>query len=195
MKDVKSVLISGLGGMGAILVSKILTEGLVQAGYDVKQSESHGMAQRGGPVTTQVRYGEKVYGPVFGKGQADIMVALEQMEAVRSSELLNANGIAIINDYRQESATTASGLEEYPEGCIDAMKQNFRTVVIPAEQIAEELGNPRCMNVVMFGALSRYLDVPEVDWEKVVAENVPEKVRELNVQAYRAGREAAGNAE
>ena len=99
MNDVKSCLLVGVGGQGAILISKIMSNGFMKAGYDVKQSEVHGMAQRGGSVSTQVRWGKKVYGPVFGKGEADIMVALEKMEAVRYAEFLNPNGVAVINDY------------------------------------------------------------------------------------------------
>ena len=114
MGNVKSILLSGVGGQGAILISKILTNGLIKAGYDVKQSEVHGMAQRGGSVTTQVRWGDEVHGPVFGKGQADILIALEQMEAVRYVDFLKPDGVAVINDYKRDSMTTASGIETYP---------------------------------------------------------------------------------
>ena len=120
MNDVKSCLLVGVGGQGAILISKIMSNGFMKAGYDVKQSEVHGMAQRGGSVSTQVRWGKKVYGPVFGKGEADIMVALEKMEAVRYAEFLNPNGVAVINDYAIKSTTIASGQEAYPQGCIEA---------------------------------------------------------------------------
>ena len=126
MQDVKSVIIVGVGGQGAILVSKIMTNGLIQAGYDVKQSEVHGMSQRGGSVSTQVRWGEKVYGPVFGKGCADMLIAMENMEAVRYADFLKPDGVAVINDYERDSMTTASGIEEYPEGCLKAMQEQFR---------------------------------------------------------------------
>ena len=189
--SVKSVLLAGVGGQGAILVSKILTAGLLEAGYDIKQCEDHGMAQRGGSVITQVRFGDKVYGPVFGKGQADYMIALEKMEAVRCAEFLKPDGIAVINDYRQDSATTASGLAEYPEGCVEAMQEQFRCIVVPGEEIARGLGNAKCMNVVMFGAASTILETEGIDWEAVVAETVPAKLRDLNVAAFRAGAEAA----
>lgn len=193
MSEVKSVLLAGLGGQGAILISKIMTNGLIEAGYDVKQSESHGMAQRGGSVTAQLRFGEKVYGPVFGKGQADVMIALEKMEAVRCAEFLKPEGIAIINDYKQESATTASGMEVYPEGCIEAMAEQFKTVAIDAIGIAEGLGNAKCMNVVLFGAASAFLGLEDIDWEAVVGNTVPAKLKELNVKAYNAGKEAVAS--
>src|SRR5699024_1952058 len=101
---------------------------------------------------TQVRWGDKVYGPVFGDGEADILIALEGMEAVRYAPSLKHDGIAIINDYARDSLTTATGLEEYPEGCVEAMEKAYNTIVLKAEEIAEELGDARCMNVVLFGA-------------------------------------------
>ena len=149
------------------------------------------MAQRGGSVSTQVRWGDKVYGPVFGKGEADIMVALERMEAVRYAEFLKPDGVAVINDYAIKSTTIASGAETYPDGCIEAMEKVFRTIAVPASEIALDLGNARCMNVVLFGAMCDSLGCPQIDWEQVVADTVPEKVRELNIRAIRAGREAA----
>ena len=149
------------------------------------------MAQRGGSVSTQVRWGKKVYGPVFGKGEADIMVALEKMEAVRYAEFLNPDGVAVINDYAIKSTTIASGAEAYPAGCIEALARNFKTIAVPASDIAIELGNPKCMNVVLFGAMCDALGCPDIDWEQIVAETVPAKVKDLNLQAFRMGREAA----
>ena len=186
----KSILICGVGGQGTLLMSKTLTAGLVQAGFDVKMSEVHGMAQRGGSVSTQVRWGKKVYGPVFGKGEADILVALEKMEAVRYAEFLKPGGVAVINDYAIKSTTIASGAETYPEGCVEAMEKVFRTIAVPASDMALGLGNAKCMNVVLFGAMCDSLGV-DIDWEEVVAETVPAKVKELNLKAFRAGREAA----
>ena len=191
MQDVKSAIIVGVGGQGAILVSKIMTNGLIQAGYDVKQSEVHGMSQRGGSVSTQVRWGEKVYGPVFGKGCADILIAMENMEAVRYAEFLKPDGVAIINDYERDSMTTASGIEEYPEGCLEAMQKQFKCIVVPANEIAEKLGNPRCMNVVLFGACCGLMGADSVNWEDVVRKVVPAKALELNLAAFRAGLAAA----
>lgn len=191
MANVKSCLLVGVGGQGAILISKIMTNGFMKAGYDVKQSEVHGMAQRGGSVSTQVRWGEKVYAPVFGKGEADIMVALERMEAVRYADFLKNVGIAVINDYAMNSTTVASGAEVYPEGCIEAMQKEFKTIPVKAADIAISLGNAKCMNVVLFGAMCDSLGCPEIDWEQIVAETVPAKVKELNLAAFRAGREAA----
>ncbi len=118
MKETKNILFVGVGGQGTILVSKILTAGLMKAGYDVKMSEVHGMAQRGGSVSTQVRYGKKVYSPIIGRGQADILVAFEKMEAARWSEFLKPDGIVIVNNYEIPSLPIAIGKAEYPQGIL-----------------------------------------------------------------------------
>ena len=186
MNDTKSLILVGVGGQGAILISKILTAGFMRAGFDVKQSEVHGMAQRGGTVSTQVRWGKKVYGPVIGKGEADILIDLERMEAVRYADFLKPDGVAIINDYAMPSTTVAAGLESYPEGCIEEMRKNFKTISLNAGQIAIDLGNAKCMNVVLFGAMCSSLGV-DIDWETIVAETVPEKARKLNLDAFHAG--------
>jgi indolepyruvate ferredoxin oxidoreductase beta subunit len=186
----KSVILVGVGGQGAILTAKILVNGLISKGYDVKMSEVHGMSQRGGSVSTQVHFGDKVYSPVIGKGGADIMVAFEKMEAVRYADFLKPDGIAVINDYAMPSATTAAGLCEYPEGCVEAMQAAFRCHVLDAADIAVSLGNSRCMNVVLFGAMTAVLGMDDIDWETVIRETVPAKSVELNLRAYRAGRDA-----
>ncbi|MDR1797756.1 MAG: indolepyruvate oxidoreductase subunit beta [Clostridiales Family XIII bacterium] len=185
-----NVMLVGVGGQGAILTSRILTQGLIRAGFDVKMSEVHGMAQRGGSVSTQVRYGEKVYSPLFGKGAGDVMVAFERMEALRYAAFLKPGGLAVVNDYRITPMSVAAGGASYPEDAVGAMAEKFRTVAVKAGDIAVELGNARCMNVVLFGALARALgltDLPGVDWEEVVRSVVPEKLVELNLAAYKAG--------
>ena len=187
----KSALLVGVGGQGAILVSKILVAGLMQAGYDVKMSEVHGMSQRGGSVSTQVHWGEKVYSPVIGKGAADIVVAFEKMEAVRYADFLKPDGVAVINDYEIPSSTIAAGLCEYPEGCLEAMQNHFKCFTLNAGEIAMQLGNAKCMNVVLFGAMTKALAMDDIDWEAIIADTVPAKFLELNLAAYRAGRDAA----
>ena len=190
MKETKSALLVGVGGQGAILTAKVLVGGLMKAGYDVKMSEVHGMSQRGGSVSTQVHWGEKVYSPVIGKGAADIVVAFEKMEAVRYADYLKPEGIAVINNYAMESATTAAGLAQYPEGCLEAMQAHFTCHVLNAEAIAESLGNVKCANIVLFGSMVRALGMEEIDWEGVIAETVPPKFKELNLKAFRAGYDA-----
>ncbi len=185
--SVKSVLLVGVGGQGAILVAKILTNGLVAAGFDVKMSEVHGMSQRGGSVSTQVHWGEKVYSPLIGDGAADIIVAFEKMEAVRYANFLKTDGIAVINDYMIAPSTVAAGQVEYPEGCVEAMQKNFECLILDAAKIAIDLGNAKCMNVVLFGAMIKALKMTDIDWEDVIANTVPAKFKELNLAAYRAG--------
>ena len=189
--EVRHAILVGVGGQGAILTAKVLVNGLMKAGYDVKMSEVHGMSQRGGSVSTQVHWGEKVYSPLIGPGAADILVAFEKMEAVRYASFLKPDGVAVINDYAQPSATVAAGLAEYPEGCLEAMEENFKCFTLDAAKIAEELGNPKCMNIVLFGAMTHALGMEEIDWEAVIRETVPPKFLELNLAAYRAGRAAA----
>ncbi|MBR3185707.1 MAG: indolepyruvate oxidoreductase subunit beta [Oscillospiraceae bacterium] len=186
----KHAILVGVGGQGAILTAKVLVGGLMKAGYDVKMSEVHGMSQRGGSVSTQVHWGEKVYSPIIGKGAADILVAFEKMEAVRYADFLKPDGVAVINDYAMPSATTAAGLAEYPEGCLEAMEGAFRCYTLDAAKLAAELGNGKCMNIVLFGAMTHALGMDEIDWESVIRETVPPKFLELNLKAYRAGREA-----
>lgn len=183
-----NIMIVGVGGQGSLLASKMLGHLLVNAGYDVKVSEVHGMSQRGGSVSTQVHWGERVFSPVIGKGAADIIVAFEEMEAVRYADYLKPDGVAVINAYRMDSSTTAAGLAEYPQGCLEAMQKHFRCFILDAERLAQELGNRKCANIVLFGSMVKALDMGGVtDWEAVVAETVPEKLRELNLRAFRAG--------
>lgn len=188
----KSGILVGVGGQGAILTAKVLVNGLMQAGYDVKTSEVHGMSQRGGSVSTQVHWGKKVYAPVIGKGAADIMVAFEKMEAVRYADFLKPDGIAVINDYEMPSSTIAAGLCQYPKGCLEAMKQNFTCFTLDAAHIAISLGNAKCMNIVLFGAMTKALGMDDIDWEDILRKTVPTKFLELNLNAYEAGRDAAG---
>ena len=187
----KSALLVGVGGQGAILTAKVLVAGLMQAGYDVKMSEVHGMSQRGGSVSTQVHWGDKVYSPVIGPGAADIVVAFEKMEAVRYANFLKPGGVAVINDYEMPSSTVAAGLCQYPQGCLEAMQSHFKCYTLNAAQIALDLGSAKCMTIVLFGAMTRALHMDDIDWESVIRDTVPPKFLELNLKAFRAGRDAA----
>ncbi len=186
MSEVKSILLVGVGEQGTILVSKLLTAGLMKAGYDVKMSEVHGMAQRGGSVSTQVRFGDKVWSPIIGRGQADIMVAFEKMEAVRYAEFLKPGATAVINDYEIVPMSVATGAMEYPEGTVEAMKEKFNVISFNAGAIAKDLGNPRCMNVVLFGAMVRALGMDNIDWEEVLKENLKPSILDINLKAFNA---------
>ncbi len=189
MKKVQNVLLSGVGGQGIILASKVLSVGLIEAGYDVKMSEVHGMAQRGGSVTTQVRFGEKVYSPIIGLGQADILVAFEKMEGGKWLEYLNPNGKMVINDFKIPSAPILAGDVLYPEGIIAEIKTKIDDViVVDGPGLAEEVGNPKTMNIAIMGSLIKALGLDEiVDWEKVIGKVVKEKFIDVNVKAFNVG--------
>ena len=191
MKEVKSILFIGVGGQGTILASKILSEGLLRHGYDVKMSEVHGMAQRGGSVTTQVRFGEKVYSPLIEKGKADAIVAFEKSEALRALPYLKEGGHLIVNDYEIHPVPVLIGQEKYPEAVNEVLKSTVEnTVIVKAAEIAKELGNIKAQNVVLLGALLKALDIKEVNWEEVVTSLVPSKAVELNKKALAAGMES-----
>jgi len=183
----KSILICGVGGQGTILMSKVLTAGLVSAGYDVKMSEVHGMAQRGGSVSTQVRYGEKVYSPIIGRGEADVLVAFEKMEAARYADLLKPGGVALINDYEIMPLPVSSGAAEYPQNLVEEMRRAFSVRLIPASEMAKSLGNIRCTNIVLLGALVRAFALEAIDWKAALAESVSQKILSLNLAAFDAG--------
>lgn len=192
MSDVKNILFVGVGGQGIILASKILSKGLIDAGYDVKMSEVHGMAQRGGSVTTQVRYGKKVYSPIIGIGQADIIVSFEKMEAMRWIEYLKPNGKLVVNDYAIPSVPILSGKVEYPKGIIEELKEKVNTISIDAANKAKELGNIKTQNIIMLGALIKAMELDEIDWESVIREEVKEKFVDINIKAFNMGKELVG---
>ncbi len=187
MSDVKNILLVGVGGQGTILASKILSSGLVEAGYDVKMSEVHGMSQRGGNVSTQIRFGKQVFSPIIGKGEADLIVAFEKMEALRWIEYLKKGGKMVINDYEIPSAPILMGKETYPDGIIEELAGKANVAVFKAADVAKELGNSKIMNVVLLGALVKALDIPGIDWEQVIRDNVKKGFEELNIKAFRAG--------
>lgn len=189
--EVKTILLAGVGGQGTILVSRILTQALIDAGYDVKMSEIHGMAQRGGSVSTTVRYGEKVDSPLIGKGAADVLVAFEEMEAVRWSDWLKPEGVIVVNDYRIPPLPVASGAADYPDHCISELESAFRTIAFDAGDQAVKLGNARVMNVILLGAMAEAFGMDEFDWDSALERHVPDRFLEINRQAFETGRKLA----
>lgn len=189
MSEVKNILLVGVGGQGTILASKILSNGLVQAGYDVKMSEIHGMSQRGGNVSTQIRFGKKVYSPIVGKGEADVIVAFEKMEALRWIEYLKKDGRMVINDFEIPSMPIQQGVAKYPEGILDELVHKAKVSVFKAGEIAAELGNSKTMNIVLLGALIKAMDVPGIDWEEIIKQNVKKGFEDINIKAFRTGAE------
>ena len=185
-------LLAGVGGQGTLLASDILAEVGLRIGADVKKSEVHGMSQRGGAVTSHVRWGERVASPLCEKGTVDYFVAQEMLEALRWIEFLRPGGTLLLSDQRIVPASTVFGTDQYPpdQHMILTFKQVAgKVVMIEAQQAAEELGNPRVANSVLLGALSAQLAVPEADWLAVIEARVPHKHVEVNRQAFFAGRE------
>ena len=190
---ITNVLFSGVGGQGIILASKILTKCAFISGYMVKESELHGMAQRGGSVTSHVRFGEDVYSPLIHKGRADFLVALEELEGLRYAYYLKPDGKVILNQKRIIPSSVNPAVAPYPEDVkaqLEAM--GFHVDSVNALEIANNLGNPKVENIIVMGVLSRYMPFPLSVWETVIKESVPAKTIEINLAAFGKGRETTG---
>ena len=185
----KSIMLVGVGGQGTILASKLLTTGLMNAGYDVKMSEIHGMSQRGGSVSSQVRYGKKVYSPVIEIGGADILVSFEKMEALRWLEYLKPEGKIVVNNYRIDSIPVLTGKVIYKEKEIEDELNRLNATIINAADKAKELGNAKVMNIILLGALVKSMNLEDIDWESIIRENIKEKFVDINLQAFKKGME------
>ena len=180
---------AGVGGQGIIMASNILAETLLSAGYDVKKSEVHGMAQRGGSVVCHVRFGKKVYSPLIRKGEVDILYSLEILETLRYTEYLKKDSVIILNNYRLNPPSVSLGAQTYPEGIPDLVKKNFpRTTLIDGVDTAKEAGNPRTVSTVILGHLSRYIDIPDNTWKDIMKDRLPSKIIGVNLKAFNAGR-------
>jgi len=192
MSEVKNILLVGVGGQGTILASKILTSGLMEAGYDVKMSEIHGMSQRGGSVSTQVRYSkDTIASPIVGKGSADIIVAFEKLEALRWLGFLKKDGKIVVNDFEILPAPVLLGKAEYPKDIIEELKSKADVISAKAGEIAADLGNAKAMNVVLLGSLIKALELDDIDWNDQIEKMVKPKFVELNKAALKAGYELA----
>jgi indolepyruvate ferredoxin oxidoreductase, beta subunit len=189
MKESGSVLLCGVGGQGILLASEITSSALLMAGFDVKKSEVHGMAQRGGSVVAHLRYGEKVYSPLIEAGTAGIEVAFEMLEALRYLPFLNRQSRVIVNTQRILPAPVASGSEKYPDDVLDQLRGRGLSVFpVDAFETARSLGENRAVNMVLVGALSVFLPVGEDVFLDVIDKRVPQKVRTVNKKAFLQGR-------
>lgn len=188
MSSVKSIMIVGVGGQGTLLASRILGNALIHHGYDVKISEVHGMSQRGGSVVTYVRYGEKVYSPVVTPGEADIILAFEQLEAARWISYLKKNGILVVNSQTIDPMPVITGATSYPQGIIDQFKEmGIDVTAVDALKLAEEAGSIKAVNVVLIGVIARRMDLEETVWEEAIRSTVPEKFLDMNLKAFALG--------
>jgi indolepyruvate ferredoxin oxidoreductase beta subunit len=187
-KKITNVFIAGVGGQGILLASEILSEVALRRGLDVKKSEIHGMAQRGGSVVSHVRFGDRVHSPVIAEREADLLISFEKMEGLRWVHYLAEDGAAIVNT--QE--IIPSGLDEYPKGFDDEIRKwRPNAFFIDALALAKEAGNARAVNTVMLGAFSNYLDFTEDEWRKAIEARVPKKTIEINSKAFELGRRAS----
>lgn len=183
----KNIMIVGVGGQGTLLTSRILGGLAILGGHDVKLSEVHGMAQRGGSVVTYVRYGETVAEPIVEEGQADVVIAFERLEAVRYAHFLKKEGVLIVNDWRIDPMPVVIGAAQYPENIIEDLSKEHRLFSVNAMEEAKKLGNSRVFNLVVLGIAAKHLDFTKKQWYEVIEETVPQKTVELNKQAFDVG--------
>ena len=186
----KNIMIVGVGGQGTLLTSRIIGKTAMEMGYDVKISEVHGMAQRGGSVVTFVRFGEKVNEPVVEEGQADVIIAFEHLEALRYSHFLKKDGVLVINDCRIDPMTVVIGAKEYPENIIEGLEKNHSVYTIDGQKVALELGNSKVLNSVVLGYAASFIGFDKEAWLAVVESTVPQKTIEINKKAFIEGYEA-----
>ena len=183
-----NIFLAGVGGQGILLASEVIGEAFLRAGYDVKKSEVHGMAQRGGAVTTHLRFGPKVYSPLIEPGAADLLIAFEKLEALRFIHYLKPDGIVVVNSQEIPPAPVSAGQERYPDGIEARLREvSPHVYLVDALAAALALREVRAVNMVMAGAASHFLPLPEEAYADALKARLPARVVEVNLQAYRAG--------
>ena len=183
----KNIMIVGVGGQGTLLTSRIIGKTALEMGYDVKISEVHGMAQRGGSVVTFVRYGEKVNEPVVEEGTADVVIAFERLEALRYAHFLKKDGVLVVNDCRIDPMTVVIGSKQYPENIIENLRESHNVYAIDGQKIAKELGNSKVLNSVVLGYAAKHIGFTKEAFVDMIKKTVPAKTIELNVKAFEEG--------
>ena len=183
----KNIMIVGVGGQGTLLTSRIIGKTAMAEGLDVKISEVHGMAQRGGSVVTFVRFGEQVCEPVVEEGQADVIIAFERLEALRYAHFLKKDGVLVVNDCRIDPMTVVIGAKQYPENILENLKAEHEIYAIDGQKIALELGNSKVLNSVVLGYAAKFIGFSKDAWLNTVASTVPPKTIELNKKAFEEG--------
>lgn len=185
----KNIMIVGVGGQGTLLTSRILGGIALQAGYDVKISEVHGMAQRGGSVVTFVRYGDKVAEPIVEEGQADVLIAFERLEALRYAHFMKPEGALVVNDWRIDPMPVVIGAAEYPDGILEGLGKEHKVYAVNATEEAKKLGNSRTFNMIVLGVAAQHMDFTKEEWYQVIENTVPPKTIEINKKAFDVGYE------
>lgn len=187
----KNIMIVGVGGQGTLLTSRILGGITRDAGYDVKLSEVHGMAQRGGSVVTFVRYGEEVAEPIVEAGCADVLIAFEKLEALRYAHFLKEDGVLILNEQRMEPITVLTGAAVYPEHIVEDLEKEYTIFKMDAMEEAKKLGNAKVFNIIILGMAARHMDFSKEAWLSAIEKTVPPKTVEINRTAFLKGYEGA----
>ena len=182
-----NIMVVGVGGQGTLLTSRIIGKTALALGYDVKLSEVHGMAQRGGSVVTFIRFGEKVNEPIVEEGCADILISFERLEAKRYAHFLKKDGIIVVNDCKIEPMTVVIGAAKYPENILEDLKKEHTVISINGEEIAKELGNSKVLNSVVLGLVAKQMDFPKEKWIETIEKTVPPKTIDINKQAFLRG--------
>jgi indolepyruvate ferredoxin oxidoreductase beta subunit len=185
---VKSILFAGVGGQGVLRASDITCEVIMEAGFDVKKSEVHGMAQRGGCVTSHVCYGKKVFSPLAETGEIQTLISFEKMESLRYLKMLKKDAAIIVNSEEIYPPAVNMGDMSYPDDAIDFLKKHYsRVISFNAANLAQKAGNIRTANVVLLGALSNLMNIDKAIWEKVIKKSFPEKLIKVNLAAFQMG--------
>lgn len=183
----KNIMIVGVGGQGTLLASRILGNTVINEGYDVKVSEVHGMSQRGGSVVTYVKYGEKIYSPIVDRGEADIILAFELLEAYRALPYLKKGGKMIVNDQSIDPMPVIIGAMEYPENIKEKLSEKIDLLPVDALKYAKEAGNAKAVNVVLIGVMAKLTDIPYENWVETIKTTVPPKFLDVNLKAFDLG--------
>ncbi len=186
---VTNVMITGVGGQGTLLTSRIIGQLAINKGYEVKVSEVHGMAQRGGSVVTFVRFGKNIAEPVVEEGGADVLISFEKMEALRYAHFVKKDGVIIANDCRIDPITVVTGVAKYPENPLETLSKTHKLFSVDANAKALELGNSKVFNTVILGLVATKLEFTKEEWLKVIETTVPQKTIEINKKAFLLGYE------
>lgn len=187
MQNTKNIMIVGVGGQGTLLASRILGNAVISEGYDVKVSEVHGMSQRGGSVVTYVKYGDKVFSPIIDRGEADMILAFEKLEAARALPYLKEGGTVILNDREIAPMPVITGAAEYPDGLVADIAAKAKVIAIDALSLSLEAGSAKAVNVVLIGVLARSSDISKEAWIQTIKDTVPAKFLDLNLKAFELG--------
>ena len=186
----RNIMIVGVGGQGTLLTSRILGGLAIEGGHDVKLSEVHGMAQRGGSVVTFVRYGENVFEPIVEEGQADVLIAFEKLEALRYAHFLKKDGAIVVNDQRIDPMPVVTGAAQYPENIIENLSKEYSVYKVNAMEEALKLGNSKVFNIIVLGVAAKHMDFTKDAWLDVIEKTVPPKTVEINKKAFLLGFES-----